>query len=104
MLFFSNNNNSNNLVCFRFVFTSIHYFNILLASFLENTRPKESISPVNLKSSTPIDCSSSDTNEKSALDDDDNNTPTIATTLATLPTNNSRIIYRHYFIFIIDTS
>ncbi len=35
--------------------------------------------------------SSSDTNEKSILDDDDNS-PTIATTLATLPINNSIVI------------
>ncbi|CAF1122434.1 unnamed protein product [Rotaria sordida] len=61
--------------------------------FIDNNKPKESISSINLKhkndlnTSIPIDCSLSDTNEKSTLDDDDNS-PTIATTLATLPINN----------------
>ncbi len=45
--------------------------------------------------------SSSDTNEKSTLDDDDNS-PTIATTLATLPINNSRSIQIPSLIFILD--
>ncbi|CAF4310743.1 unnamed protein product [Rotaria magnacalcarata] len=59
-----------------------------------NNKSKESISSINLKhkndlnTSVPLDCSLSDTNEKSTIDDDDNS-PTIATTLATLPSNNS---------------
>jgi len=44
--------------------------------------------------------SSSDTNEKLTLDDDDNS-PTIATTLATLPNNNSKIIKIQYFFLIL---
>ncbi|CAF1126324.1 unnamed protein product [Adineta ricciae] len=46
-------------------------------------------SPINMKyRNESIDCSLSDTNEKSAFDDEDNS-PTIATTLATLPLNNN---------------
>ncbi len=45
--------------------------------------------------------SSSDTNEKSTLDDDDNS-PTIATTLATLPINNSKSIQIPSLLFILD--
>ncbi|CAF4287805.1 unnamed protein product, partial [Rotaria sp. Silwood2] len=62
--------------------------------FIDNNKPKESISSINSKhtndfnTSIPIDCSLLDTNEKSTLDDDDNS-PTIATTLATLPINNN---------------
>ncbi|CAF1247848.1 unnamed protein product [Adineta steineri] len=65
----------------------------LSSSLIDSNKPNESISPVNLKHkhdlniSVPIDCSLSDTNGKSTLDDDDNS-PTIATTLATLPNNN----------------
>ncbi len=109
MLFFYNNNNNNKIfVSFRRKKKRINcHYSILLASYIENNQPKELILPVNLKhknDSIPIDCrqlnilfissyifhlySSSDTNEKSTLDDDDNS-PTIATTLATLPINNS---------------
>ena len=42
--------------------------------------------------------SSSDSNEKSTLDDDDSS-PTIATTLATLPTNRSIIIGKTFDLF-----
>ncbi|CAF3420541.1 unnamed protein product [Rotaria sp. Silwood1] len=62
--------------------------------FIDNNKPKESISSISAKHKNdlntliPIDCSLSDTNEKSTLDDDDNS-PTIATTLATLPINNN---------------
>ncbi|CAF1189073.1 unnamed protein product [Adineta steineri] len=66
----------------------------LSSSLIDSNKPNESISPVNLKHkhdlniSVPIDCSLSDTNGKSTLDDDDNS-PTIATTLATLPMNSN---------------
>lgn len=96
------------------------FYSFLLAScpippFIDNNnKPKESISSINskhkneLNNSIPIDCrltknsfislytllisicfSLSDTNEKSTIDDDDNS-PTIATTLATLPSSNSK--------------
>ncbi|UJR20777.1 hypothetical protein I4U23_023890 [Adineta vaga] len=54
---------------------------------IDSHKPKESCLPVNLKhKNTSIDCSLSETNGKSIPDDDDNS-PTIATTLATLPSN-----------------
>jgi len=105
VLFFSNNNKI--FVSFRKINIPFLFYSILSASYIDNNQLKESISPVNLKhknDSTSVDCrqlnillyhriyfifySSSDTNEKSTLDDDDNS-PTIATTLATLPINNS---------------
>lgn len=48
----------------------------------------ESISRRTSSPTKSIDCNSSDTNEKSTIDDDDTS-PTIATTLASLPINNS---------------
>ena len=50
-------------------------------------------------------CSSSDTNEKSTFDDDDNS-PTIATTLAALPIHNSRLPIGHIStctLFVVQT-
>ncbi|CAF1065514.1 unnamed protein product [Adineta ricciae] len=61
---------------------------------IDSHKPNESSLPVNLKHkrdssvSVPIDCSLSDTNGKSVPDDDDNS-PTIATTLATLHSNTN---------------